>query len=109
MSKVILTTEEELEALIRKVLLELIPPPSSSDNNEKLSILTVDEAAKFLSLARQTLYGMTCKSEIPYYKVGKRLYFKQQELMDWINKHRKPTIKERVEEYENSRTQKKRY
>jgi excisionase family DNA binding protein len=111
MSKIILTTEEELEILIRKVLAEFASTLLSNHNRNIVSTnkpaLTINEAADFLSLSKQTLYGKTSKREIPFYKVGKRLYFNQQELIDLIAKGRKPTIKELVEEYENDRRTKK--
>lgn len=53
------------------------PPPVSE-------ILTLDEAADFLKLAKQTLYGMTSKSEIPFYKRRRKLYFKRTDLMKWL-------------------------
>jgi len=112
MSNIILTTEEELEKLIRKILDEFITAMSVDHASENVSakkqVLTIDEAAEFLSLSKQTLYGKTSKREIPFYKVGKRLYFNQQELVDLIRKGRQPTIKELVDDYENNRRQKRR-
>lgn len=57
-------------------------------------ILTTEEAAKFLSLAKSTLYGMTCQREIPHFKRGKKLYFKRTELDEWLTKHRIKTNEE---------------
>ena len=50
-------------------------------------IINTDEAARFLSVAKQTLYGMTSRREIPHFKKGKKLYFKRAELVEWITKH----------------------
>lgn len=51
-------------------------------------VLNTDEAAKHLSLAKQTLYGLTSRRDIPHFKAGKKLYFKRSELDEWLTKHR---------------------
>lgn len=51
--------------------------------------LTVKEAARELSLSASTLYKMVSKREIPFYKPnGKILYFKREELMDWVEQNK---------------------
>lgn len=47
-------------------------------------ILTIDEAAKFLKLAKQTIYQLTSKKALPFYKLNKRIYFKRSELLALI-------------------------
>lgn len=47
-------------------------------------ILSVDEAAKLLKIAKQTLYQMTSKNGIPFYKKNKLLYFRRSQLLHWI-------------------------
>ena len=48
-------------------------------------LLNIDEAAQYLSLAKQTLYGFTSRGVIPHLKRGKRLYFKKTTLLKWVN------------------------
>jgi len=48
-------------------------------------LMNVKEAARFLDLAPQTLYGFTSQRKIPFIKRGKKLYFKQTELEAWLN------------------------
>lgn len=57
-------------------------------------ILTVDEAANFLKLAKQTVYQLVSARDIPFSKKGKRLYFHRHELEQWIAEGRKQTRKE---------------
>ncbi len=57
-------------------------------------VLTVDEAAEFLNLARQTLYGLTSKRAVPFYKKNKRLYFKKIELLAWVEEGKKKMQRE---------------
>lgn len=48
-------------------------------------ILTIEEAAEFLSVSKSYLYKQTSAQAIPHYKpTGKRCYFKRNELEAWI-------------------------
>ena len=60
--------------------------PESEDDDERL--LNVREAARYLGDAVATLYGRTSKNEIPFYKRGKKVYFKKSELLAWIEEGR---------------------
>jgi excisionase family DNA binding protein len=51
---------------------------------EGQTYLTVDEAAAYTNLAKATIYGLTRRHLIPYLKKGKKLYFVEKELSDWI-------------------------
>ena len=45
------------------------------DNGKE--VLTVEEAAKFMGMARSTLYKMTCDQSIPFYRPnGKQTFFR---------------------------------
>ncbi|MBW2986514.1 helix-turn-helix domain-containing protein [Candidatus Woesearchaeota archaeon] len=71
---------------------ELLSKQSSTTKNSPNKPLTIKEAAAFLNLAPQTLYGLTCKKTIPHYKKNKRLYFKQEELELWLKDGRKQEL-----------------
>jgi excisionase family DNA binding protein len=94
MSKIIVTTADELDLLIqssvRKVLSEQSPESRKSQN----LLFTVEEASEFLNLKKQTLYTFTSKRLIPFIKRGKKLYFKKLELESWWNEGKKATVKE---------------
>ena len=48
-------------------------------------ILTIEEAAEFLSVSKSYLYKQTSAQAIPHYKpTGKRCYFRRSELEAWI-------------------------
>ena len=44
-----------------------------AENNLKSEILNADQAAEFLHIAKQTLYSMTSRRKIPFYKNGKKM------------------------------------
>lgn len=96
MSTIILTTQSELESLIQNSIRKVIneakgePPESSKDT------LSIEEAGKYLNLAKQTLYGFTSKNLIPFIKRGKKLYFRKLDLDKWLMEGKQLT-KEEIE------------
>ena len=63
-------------------------------------LLTVQEAAKFLSLTVPTIYSKVSRGELPAMKRGKRLYFSSTELMDYLKEGRKKSNAEIEQEAE---------
>ncbi|MBR1502649.1 MAG: helix-turn-helix domain-containing protein [Prevotella sp.] len=58
-------------------------------------VLTLEEAAQFMGISRSTLYKMTHKSEIPFYRPnGKLIYFEKTELLAWMRRNRSMTEEE---------------
>ena len=52
-------------------------------------LLSIQQAAEFLSLSVPTLYSKVSKGELPVMKQGKRLYFSRTELMEYVKAGRK--------------------
>ena len=52
---------------------------------DESGVFDMKEAAQYLKISKQTLYGMTSKRTLTFYKHGHRIYFKKSELDDWIN------------------------
>jgi excisionase family DNA binding protein len=71
-------------ACVREVLQSV-----SVEKNEKDELLTVTEAAVFLNLCNQTIYGLVSSRKIPFSKKGKRLYFSKKQLTEWVHDERK--------------------
>ena len=58
-------------------------------------VLTVEEAAKFMGMARSSLYKMTCEQSIPFYRPnGKMIYFEKADILSWIRRNRVYTQEE---------------
>jgi excisionase family DNA binding protein len=73
-----------IDALISNKMIKMI--------NE---FLTLEEAAKFLSISNSSLYKKTSNKEIPYYVPGgKKIYFKKADLENWILKSKVESIEE---------------
>jgi len=80
---------EEKMANLERLLLSKLEEPTVINQQE--DFLTTPQAAKFLGLSVQTIYGMVKRSEIPVCKRGKLLYFSKNELAVWIKTGRKLT------------------
>lgn len=61
--------------------------------SKKLPI-DIDEACRIIGKAKPTIYGLVQKRMIPCYKSGKKLYFFEDELLEWITKGKKKTLQE---------------
>ena len=85
-------TMESINAKLSKINFNEL----TNEANNKM--FNVEELCEYLHLARQTIYGMIGERRFPYYKNGKRLYFKKKEIDEWINKSRRKTNTEIQEE-----------
>jgi excisionase family DNA binding protein len=77
--------------LIKDLILE---NRSQNPQHPRDDLLTIRQAAEFLSLSVPTLYTKVSRNEIPVNKRGKRLYFSTVELSDWVRSGRKKTTEE---------------
>jgi excisionase family DNA binding protein len=84
--------QDKLESIEQLLLHQHEHPPGYEE------LLTITNAAKFLNLSVPTIYSKVCRKEIPVNKRGKRLYFYQSELTEWIKSGRKKTADEIREE-----------
>ena len=85
MTNIILTSKIELEAIIQNSLRKVINEGKREmPDDHHTEILNIQEASKYLKLAKQTLYSFTSKRAIPFFKKGKKLYFKKIELNSWL-------------------------
>lgn len=59
------------------------------DKISEKAVLTSEEAADFLGITVKSLYDLTSKHQIPYYKPnGKKTYFERAELETWLHRNR---------------------
>lgn len=84
MGNIILTTESELELLIENSIRKAIAENLAFRPGIQNDLLTLTEAANYLQLAKQTIYGYTSSREIPHLKKGKSLRFRKIDLDKWL-------------------------
>ena len=75
---------------IEKLLLDIyggthIKPPDNDSN----SLLTVDQAAAMLHLSVATIYGLLHRRQIASLKRGRRVYFKKEDLLQYLEDGRR--------------------
>ncbi len=54
----------------------------------------IEEACKIIGKAKPTIYTLVRKRLLPCYKNGKKLYFFEDELLEWIKNGRRRTLQE---------------
>ena len=94
MSKEILTFEQLSQAISDltdriKELQSMIASLKPQVPDEKHRIVEIDEACIITKKAKPTVYALARKGIIPAYKRGEKLYFYEDELLNWINEGRK--------------------
>lgn len=70
-----------------KQLVSVLQPPQS----EKHVLVGIDDACRIIQKAKPTIYTLVRKGLLPSYKKGKKLYFYEDELLDWIENGRQNT------------------
>lgn len=60
----------------------------------KRTPIDIEVTCRIIGKAKPTVYALVRKRLIPCYKNGKKLYFFEDELLDWISKGRKKTVQE---------------
>ena len=54
----------------------------------------IEDACQIIGKAKPTIYALVRKRLLPCYKNGKKLYFFEDELLEWIAKGKKKTLME---------------
>lgn len=56
---------------------------------EAKQVLTLEEASLFMGISKSSLYKMTHKHELPFFRPnGKIIYFEKSELLKWMRQNR---------------------
>ncbi len=64
------------------------------ESKEKSIPVGIEQASRLIGKAKSTIYALVRQRKIPCYKYGKKLYFFEEELLEWISKGKKKTIQE---------------
>ena len=76
----------EVKSLVEKGQVSIVP--------QKRIPIDIEEACRIIGKAKPTVYALVRKRIIPCYKNGKKLYFFEDELLEWISKGKKKTLQE---------------
>ena len=61
-----------------------------------------DEACKIIGKSKNTLYRYTSQGIVPHYKRGKRVFFYEEELIQWLDDGYHKTVQEQMNNSENN-------
>ncbi|MCP9761479.1 helix-turn-helix domain-containing protein [Lacihabitans soyangensis] len=87
------------ELLLRLDQIEQLILEQSINSKE---ILNFTEATKYLEVSASHLYKLTSANILPYYKPnGKKLYFKREELNEWLLSNRSASKEEIAQKARN--------
>jgi excisionase family DNA binding protein len=87
-----LSVEEYIQ--LNKEILSEARSPEEEFESQTTEIMNIEEAALYLKMAKQTVYSMISRRLLPYFKRGKRVFFRKAELLNWLEKGRKYTREE---------------
>lgn len=51
-------------------------------------VFTLDEFAAYAGISKHTAYKYTSERQLPYYRVGKLIYMKKQDVIDFLLRNR---------------------
>lgn len=84
-----------MEANNIELKLENIEKLLTSQSLMSKSILNIEEVSIYTGLSKLYLYKLTSKNGIPHYKPnGKNVYFKKEEVDNWLLRNRQSTNEE---------------
>jgi excisionase family DNA binding protein len=63
-------------------------------SKERSIPIGIDEVSRIIGKAKPTIYTLVRQRQIPSYKYGKKLYFFEEEILEWITRGKKKTIQE---------------
>lgn len=89
-----LTISEVREILREEIRAVFAESTTNTTQPESDQIGGIELAQQLTGLARPTIYGLVAQLKIPYMKKGKKLYFSQKELTEWLKQGRRKTTTE---------------
>lgn len=95
-------SEEGIKVLAEQITENIKKAISPSESSTDDVYLNIDETAKLINLAKSSIYGLVHQKKIPFHKVGKKLYFSKDAILQWIanGKHTtKSDIEMKADEY----------
>lgn len=95
MQKIVITSLEELKELIQTTVQnELGKQKHIQPGSQEKKYLNVSEAAKYVGVAKQTLYAFSAKGSIASIKRAKHLLFLKEDLDNWLMEGKRKSISE---------------
>lgn len=93
MSNIIVTTPEELRAIVSEAVSGILPKQSSGQ--QQIDTITLNDALELLKehgypTSKAKIYKLTSTGKIPCKTYGNKLVFSRKEVLHWAEKQTKP-------------------
>ncbi|MDB4443255.1 helix-turn-helix domain-containing protein [Saprospiraceae bacterium] len=82
-------TIDQFTSIIKSCIRENSEGTIRSKEEQESSLLTVKQAAEFLQVSKVSIHTWKKNKGLKYYRVGRRIRFKKQDLIDFANLKRK--------------------
>ncbi|MEW5804598.1 MAG: helix-turn-helix domain-containing protein, partial [bacterium] len=76
------------EKIYRSTMRLIMINKKLNEVNMEKKYLTTKQVAEFLTLSIGTVKGLIKEDKIPYYRIGKRIVFDQEEIIKWVESQR---------------------
>lgn len=86
--RIIDLTCDGLKALVRNAVNSCLKENNIKQEQEE-EFLSIEEAADFLKLKKNSLYCKNSRGEIPYIKDGKKVHYLKSDLINYLKRRRK--------------------
>lgn len=86
MSTIIVTTPEELRAIVNEAIAEFMPKPQKKeDQPDTITLISAIDLLKVngYPTSKAKIYKLTSSEEMPHRKYGNKLVFSRKELLQW--------------------------
>ena len=87
MSKIIVTTAEELKEIIQEAVNKEVR--KVFDEIKPDDLIDINQVAKLFDVSKKTIHGWKRKDLIKFHKIGGKLRFKHSEIMEALNSFQK--------------------
>jgi excisionase family DNA binding protein len=61
------------------------PPAKEPGTPPAKRLFRPGEAAEYLGISKSSIYQMTSRKEIPFFKIGSRILFREEQLLTWLS------------------------
>lgn len=82
---------DQLKTIIKDCLLEALAENTNPQQPEKEdTLIKFNEACRLLGVSSVTLHAWKKAGLVPFYRISNKIYFKKNELINSLNKNRRP-------------------
>lgn len=96
MEGVILNVEkEELQEMISQAVTDALIKKEELEKQQvpkDFEVMRTEGLCKYLKIKRSAVYQLTTYKRIPYFKRGKRVFFRKNEIDEWLRNGRQATV-----------------